>query len=117
MHMSPQRTSEFIVEEVLPEVRKGRMVILVDSAERENEGDADRRDLKPHEKSRRTHSASAQIFGQREDGFSIPRRYLGGNARQQSAALVSAACRAGNTCPCGAPGLVVTGFSRNGRGA
>jgi 3,4-dihydroxy 2-butanone 4-phosphate synthase/GTP cyclohydrolase II len=33
------RTSEFIVERVLPEVRKGRMVILVDSAERENEGD------------------------------------------------------------------------------
>ena len=37
--MSAQRTSEFLVEEILPEVRKGRMVILVDSAERENEGD------------------------------------------------------------------------------
>src|ERR687895_1849552 len=37
--MSAQRTSEFIVERVLPEVRKGRMVILVDSADRENEGD------------------------------------------------------------------------------
>ena len=37
--MSAQRTSEFIVERVLPDVRKGRMVILVDSAERENEGD------------------------------------------------------------------------------
>jgi 3,4-dihydroxy 2-butanone 4-phosphate synthase / GTP cyclohydrolase II len=34
-----ERTSEFIVERVLPDVRKGRMVILVDSAERENEGD------------------------------------------------------------------------------
>ena len=37
--MSARRTSEFLVEEILPEVRKGRMVILVDSAERENEGD------------------------------------------------------------------------------
>ena len=37
--MSAHRTSEFIVERVLPDVRKGRMVILVDSAERENEGD------------------------------------------------------------------------------
>ena len=37
--MSAPRTSEFVVESVLPEVRKGRMVILVDSAERENEGD------------------------------------------------------------------------------
>ena len=37
--MSPPRTSEFLVERILPEVRKGRMVILVDSAERENEGD------------------------------------------------------------------------------
>jgi len=36
---SVPRTSEFLVERVLPEVRKGRMVILVDSAERENEGD------------------------------------------------------------------------------
>src|SRR5688572_3223786 len=37
--MSSQRTSEFLVERVLPDVRKGRMLILVDSAERENEGD------------------------------------------------------------------------------
>ena len=37
--MSPVRTSEFAVESVLPAVRSGRMVILVDSAERENEGD------------------------------------------------------------------------------
>ena len=34
-----KKTSEFIVEHILPEVRKGRMVILVDSEERENEGD------------------------------------------------------------------------------
>ena len=37
--MSARRTSEFVVEEILPQVRKGSMVILVDSAERENEGD------------------------------------------------------------------------------
>jgi 3,4-dihydroxy 2-butanone 4-phosphate synthase / GTP cyclohydrolase II len=37
--MSAQKTSEYLVEQVLPDVRKGRMVILVDSAERENEGD------------------------------------------------------------------------------
>jgi 3,4-dihydroxy 2-butanone 4-phosphate synthase / GTP cyclohydrolase II len=37
--MSDHKTSEYIVEHILPEVRKGRMVILVDSAERENEGD------------------------------------------------------------------------------
>ncbi len=37
--MSTARTSEFIVEKILPDVRRGRMVILVDSAERENEGD------------------------------------------------------------------------------
>ncbi|MGZ8203089.1 MAG: GTP cyclohydrolase II [Burkholderiales bacterium] len=37
--MSPARTSEYIVEQILPAVRKGRMVILVDSADRENEGD------------------------------------------------------------------------------
>jgi 3,4-dihydroxy 2-butanone 4-phosphate synthase/GTP cyclohydrolase II len=37
--MSSAQTSEYIVEHVLPEVRKGRMVILVDSADRENEGD------------------------------------------------------------------------------
>ena len=34
-----QKTSEFIVERILPDVRKGRMVILVDSEQRENEGD------------------------------------------------------------------------------
>ena len=33
------RTSESIVEQLLPEVRKGRMVILVDDEDRENEGD------------------------------------------------------------------------------
>jgi len=32
-------TSEYIVEQVLPDVRKGRMVILVDDESRENEGD------------------------------------------------------------------------------
>ena len=32
-------TSEYIVGQILPEVRRGRMVILVDSADRENEGD------------------------------------------------------------------------------
>lgn len=37
--MSAQRTSEFAVESVLPAVRSGRMVILVDSEARENEGD------------------------------------------------------------------------------
>ena len=37
--MRSPRTSEYLVEQVLPDVRKGRMVILVDSAERENEGD------------------------------------------------------------------------------
>ncbi len=34
-----RRTSEFIVESLLPDVRKGRMVILVDDEDRENEGD------------------------------------------------------------------------------
>ena len=34
-----ERTSESIVERILPEVRRGGMLILVDSAERENEGD------------------------------------------------------------------------------
>jgi len=34
-----RRTSELIVEQVLPDVRKGRMVILVDDEDRENEGD------------------------------------------------------------------------------
>src|SRR5690349_8799878 len=33
------KTSELIIEELLPEVRKGRMVILVDDEDRENEGD------------------------------------------------------------------------------
>ncbi|MDB5810672.1 MAG: 3,4-dihydroxy-2-butanone 4-phosphate synthase [Betaproteobacteria bacterium] len=33
------RTSESIVEQLLPDVRKGRMVILVDDEDRENEGD------------------------------------------------------------------------------
>jgi 3,4-dihydroxy 2-butanone 4-phosphate synthase/GTP cyclohydrolase II len=33
------QTSESIVEQVLPDVRKGRMLILVDDADRENEGD------------------------------------------------------------------------------
>ncbi|MGE5522127.1 MAG: GTP cyclohydrolase II [Rhodospirillaceae bacterium] len=32
-------TSELIVERILPDVRRGKMVILVDSADRENEGD------------------------------------------------------------------------------
>src|SRR5450759_1183667 len=39
MSMSDHQTSEYIVEHILPEVRKGRMMILVDSRERENEGD------------------------------------------------------------------------------
>ena len=33
------KTSESIVEQVLPDVRKGRMLILVDDLDRENEGD------------------------------------------------------------------------------
>jgi 3,4-dihydroxy 2-butanone 4-phosphate synthase/GTP cyclohydrolase II len=37
--MSSAKTSEYVVERALTEVRKGRMVILVDSADRENEGD------------------------------------------------------------------------------
>ena len=37
--MGDHKTSEFVVERILPEVRRGRMVILVDSEERENEGD------------------------------------------------------------------------------
>ncbi|MGE0559923.1 MAG: GTP cyclohydrolase II [Burkholderiales bacterium] len=37
---TPERsTSEFSIEQILPEVRRGQMVILVDSADRENEGD------------------------------------------------------------------------------
>jgi 3,4-dihydroxy 2-butanone 4-phosphate synthase/GTP cyclohydrolase II len=37
--VAERRTSEFIVERVLPDVRRGRMLILVDSEDRENEGD------------------------------------------------------------------------------
>ena len=33
------QTSESIVEQLLPDVRKGRMLILVDDEDRENEGD------------------------------------------------------------------------------
>ena len=36
---SREGTSESRVEALLPDVRRGRMVILVDSADRENEGD------------------------------------------------------------------------------
>lgn len=34
-----KHTSEYIVEHILPDVRRGRMVILVDDEDRENEGD------------------------------------------------------------------------------
>ena len=34
-----KKTSELIVEQILPDVRKGRMLILVDDEDRENEGD------------------------------------------------------------------------------
>ena len=34
-----KRAAELIVEQILPDVRKGRMVILIDDADRENEGD------------------------------------------------------------------------------
>jgi 3,4-dihydroxy 2-butanone 4-phosphate synthase / GTP cyclohydrolase II len=34
-----KRAAELVVEQILPEVRKGRMVILIDDADRENEGD------------------------------------------------------------------------------
>ncbi|MBM3356642.1 MAG: GTP cyclohydrolase II [Betaproteobacteria bacterium] len=34
-----EKTSEYIVENILPDVRRGRMVILVDDEDRENEGD------------------------------------------------------------------------------
>ena len=34
-----RKTSEFIVEQILPDVRRGRMLILVDDEDRENEGD------------------------------------------------------------------------------
>jgi len=37
--MGSDQTSEFIVEQILPDVRRGRMVILVDDEDRENEGD------------------------------------------------------------------------------
>ncbi|MDH5535480.1 MAG: GTP cyclohydrolase II [Betaproteobacteria bacterium] len=37
--MGSDKTSEFVVEQILPEVRRGRMVILVDDEDRENEGD------------------------------------------------------------------------------
>src|SRR3990172_8112692 len=33
------KSSEYMVESILPDVRRGRMVILVDDADRENEGD------------------------------------------------------------------------------
>src|SRR4051812_455724 len=33
------KTSEYVVEHILPDVRKGRMVIIVDDEDRENEGD------------------------------------------------------------------------------
>ncbi len=36
---STVKTSEYIVEQILPEVRRGRMIILVDDESRENEGD------------------------------------------------------------------------------
>jgi 3,4-dihydroxy 2-butanone 4-phosphate synthase/GTP cyclohydrolase II len=39
MTSARDRSSEARVESLLPEVRKGRMLILVDSADRENEGD------------------------------------------------------------------------------
>ena len=32
--MGTPRTSEFIVEQILPDVRRGRMVIIVDGEER-----------------------------------------------------------------------------------
>ncbi|HET7634658.1 MAG TPA: GTP cyclohydrolase II [Burkholderiales bacterium] len=34
-----RRTAEYIVEQILPDVRQGRMIILVDAEDRENEGD------------------------------------------------------------------------------
>ncbi|RPJ48956.1 MAG: GTP cyclohydrolase II [Betaproteobacteria bacterium] len=37
--MADRKTSEFAIEQILPDVRRGRMVILVDSEDRENEGD------------------------------------------------------------------------------
>src|SRR5688500_10346370 len=35
----PGKTSELIIEQLLPDVRKGRMLVLVDDEDRENEGD------------------------------------------------------------------------------
>lgn len=37
--MTERKTSQYVIEQILPEVRRGRMVILVDSEDRENEGD------------------------------------------------------------------------------
>jgi 3,4-dihydroxy 2-butanone 4-phosphate synthase/GTP cyclohydrolase II len=37
--MGSAQTSEYAVEHILPDVRQGRMLILVDSSDRENEGD------------------------------------------------------------------------------
>jgi 3,4-dihydroxy 2-butanone 4-phosphate synthase/GTP cyclohydrolase II len=37
--VNPKQTGEFIVERILPDVRRGQMVILVDDEDRENEGD------------------------------------------------------------------------------
>ena len=39
MTRDTQKTSEYIVERILPGVRRGEMVILVDDERRENEGD------------------------------------------------------------------------------
>jgi 3,4-dihydroxy 2-butanone 4-phosphate synthase/GTP cyclohydrolase II len=37
--VTARKTSEYVVEQLLPDVRRGRMVILVDDEDRENEGD------------------------------------------------------------------------------
>lgn len=37
--ITERSTSEYAIEQILPEVRRGQMVILVDSTDRENEGD------------------------------------------------------------------------------
>ena len=37
--ITANKSSEYLVEQVLPDVRRGRMVILVDDEDRENEGD------------------------------------------------------------------------------
>ena len=39
MTSDSQTTSEYVVEQILPGVRRGDMVILVDDERRENEGD------------------------------------------------------------------------------